>query len=262
MKTGLCVNMFQNNADCTGFGVFEYATKAGFDYFEAPAAQLLALPNQDLDREIAHVRSSGLSCLAMNNLFQAQIRLTGAHIDKTLIDDYIDRAIDLGRRLGAGIFVFGSAGARNVPMGFPREKAWEQLVGMLQRFGAKAGKAGVTVVVEHINRLESNIVNTFAEGIRLVRDVDLDSVQGFVDYFHLGLGNETLEAVEENFGMIRHCHFANLLNRTLPIPTRHEEGVNDFLALLRRLDYRYGVSVEGYSSLPETEIAEARAYLK
>ena len=258
MKIGICASMTPTAPDGTGMESLPLVRRAEFEYVEAPAAQLLALPDGERDAMVKKIRESGVPCLCLNNLFQPGIRLTGPNVDAAAVDAYIDRAVDLGKRLGVETMVFGSSGARNVPMGFPREKAWEQLLDMLSRLAPKAAKIGVTVVIEHLNHLESNIVDFFGEGLRLVREAKQPNVCAFVDYYHLALGNESLALVEENFDVIRHAHFANVLGRTIPTRDLHEEGVVAFLALLKRKGYKYKVSVEGYGKdLPALFFAAA-----
>lgn len=262
MKIGMCVNMFQSPADSTGLGVLDYVKKAGFDYVEAPAAQLMALTDAELDNAVERIKAAGLPCLSFNNLFGAAVPTTGPKADDARIDDYIDRVCALAARLGAETFVFGSTASRNVPMGFPFEQAWRQLVNMLRRLGPKAEKAGVTVAIEHVNRLEGNIVAAFREGVRLMREVGHPAVRVLVDSFHLGLGNECMDYVELNFNELRHAHFSNILARSLAIESRHEQGGLDYLAMLRHRGYQFKLSCEGYSNDPEKEIPEAAAFLR
>lgn len=261
MRIGICVNMFQSPEDSTGLGVLPLVKKAGFDYFEAPMAQLLALPADELERQVDAILGSGVPCEVVNNFFQASVRLTGPDVDDGAVDAYIDRAVALAARLGVKIFVFGSAGARNVPMGYSMGAAREQAKAMLRRLGPKAAAVGATVIIEHINRLEGNLIATFQDGINMVGELNLPSVGGFVDYFHLGLGNETLEYLDQKFDAIVHSHFANLLQRSLPVPHRHEPGVVAFLDLMKRKNYGHRVSCEGFSPDPVREIPAAAEFL-
>ncbi|MDR2391004.1 MAG: sugar phosphate isomerase/epimerase [Planctomycetota bacterium] len=246
MELGFCSNMLAWPGDTTGLSCLEQIRDAGFDYVEAPAAQLLALQPDELKAMEKRILSSGLPCRAFNNLFQPGIRLTGGSVDNRKVDEYCDRAIALAVRLGVEIMVFGSAAARNVPFGFPLENAWEQLTGLLGRMGPKLEKHGVTLVIEHLNRLEGNIGDSFGAGLRLAEASGHPNIKGFVDFYHLDLGNENIAAVEENFSRIRHCHFSNVLNRSIPTPFRHEPRLTGFLDMLKRLNYSHRLSVEGF----------------
>lgn len=262
MRIGVCVNMFVSEKDPAGLGVLQHVKDAGFDYAELPAAQMLALPDGELEREVQRIKALGIATPSFNNLFQAGIRLTGPDVDDGLVDAYLDRALDLAKRLGVETLVFGSAAARNIPMGFPFAKAWEQAVGMLRRLGPKAEKIGATVVIEHMNKLEGNLGTSFRDCVKMMREVNLPSVRSLVDYFHIGLGNEGMEYVDENFDLICHAHFANVLGRTMPVEGRHEEGVLKYLALFKKKNYQFKLSVEGYSNDPAKEIVQAAEFLR
>jgi len=90
--------------------------------------------------------------------------------------------MDRAARVGAEIIVFGSAGAKNVPVGFPMNVAWRQIVDLLQHLGPLAAERGLTIAIEPINRQEANIVTLAAEGLRLAREVNHPRVQLLVDY--------------------------------------------------------------------------------
>jgi Sugar phosphate isomerases/epimerases len=262
MRIGVCVSMFQSDKDFTGLGVLPIVVKAGFDYVEVPSAQLLALGPDELERAVESIQSCGLPALAFNNLFQAGVRLTGPEVDDAKVDAYLDRLLELATRLGIETFIFGSGGARNVPMGFPYEKAWKQVADMLRRLGPRAEKIGVTVVFEHMNRLEGNFGTAFMDGVKMAKEVNLPSVRCLVDSFHLGLGKEPLQDVDDNFDLIRHIHFSNVLERSVATEGRHEQDGLEFLALVKKKNYQHKLSVEGRSANPEKELPEAAAFLR
>ncbi len=168
-------------------------------------------------------------------------------IERVRKSRYIDEVFTLMAGLGVKTAVFGSSHARNVPMGFPMEKAWSQLEDLLKRLGDRAARDGITVVIEHINRLESNIIETFEEGVLMCSRVDHPNVRCLADYYHIALGRESTRPVMEKIGLVKHAHFANVLERSIPTNDRHEaEGVR-FLEELKNSGYGGRMSVEGYA---------------
>lgn len=262
MKIGICINMNASEDDGIGLESLETVKNAGFDYVEAPAAQLLALEPKALKKAVISLKDCDLPVLAMNNLFQAGIRLTGPDADKKRIDDYIDRVVELASELGVETMVFGSSEARNVPMHFSTDEAWDQLLGMLSRLGDKASAIGATVVIEHLNHLESNIVDWFREGVRLVNELEHTAVRCLVDLYHLVLGNEPLDLVRKHIGLVHHVHFANVLWRTIPTCDLHESHGMSFLDLLRDVDYQHKLSVEGYCKDLERVLPESLDFIQ
>jgi hydroxypyruvate isomerase len=118
------------------------------------------MPFENLKKKVI---GTGLPCLACNNFIPKSIHLTGLEYNEDLFKDYIARAVARAASLGARKIVFGSAGARNVPSDFPMEKARIKITERLCFIGDVAEKNNIQIEIEHLNRLESNIINTFSD---------------------------------------------------------------------------------------------------
>ena len=68
--------------------------------------------------------------------------------------------------------VWGSAGSRNVPGGFERDKAWQQIQSFLHVAGDIAQQNNLIIAIEPLRKQESNIINTAEQALQLVRDLD------------------------------------------------------------------------------------------
>ncbi|MDR1520756.1 MAG: hypothetical protein LBU23_11560, partial [Planctomycetota bacterium] len=68
--------------------------------------------------------------------------------------------------------------------------------------------------------------------------------------------------MRENISLVKHAHIANLVGRTIPTPTRHEDGLVDFLKTLKTAGYAGGVSVECYSQDILAEAGPCRAFMQ
>ena len=69
--------------------------------------------------------------------------------------------------IGAKVVVFGSGKARLVPDDFARADAEAQLVDFLQLVAEETAEHDLTLAIEPLNRRESNILNSVAEGVVL-----------------------------------------------------------------------------------------------
>ena len=124
MKIGVCINMnplSSRSPEYTGIEHIDLYRQAGFDYLELPCAALMGRPEKERRQLEEKALSFGIPCRAVNTLFPATLRVTGADVDRTAVDAYIDDVCAMAARLGAAYIVFGSGGARNVPMGFPKD---------------------------------------------------------------------------------------------------------------------------------------------
>ena len=247
MEIGVCINMNASSSDPSGVEHIELYRDAGFDYLELPGGALVLQPPDKRRRLEKMIAASGMPCHAVSTLIHPSVRVTGENVDRTAVDGYVDELFTIMSGLGVKTAVFGSAFARNVPMRFPMEKAWSQLEDLLRRLGDRAARAGMIVVIEHINRLEGNIIETFEEGVLMCSRVDHPNVRCLADYYHLALGRESTRLMAEKIDLVRHAHFANVLARSIPTNDRHErEGVR-FLEELKKAGYGGRVSVEGYA---------------
>ena len=247
MELGICIHMNATPDEPSGVEQIPLYEEVGFDYLEVPASFLIVRPPDVRRRLEKALLASKLPCRSICNMFHPSIRLTGDNVDKDALDKYIEEAFSLASRLGVKNFVLGSGPARNIPTHFPLEKGWEQMVELFRRLGDRAAKDDVTIVIEHLNRLESNVIDSFEAGVAMCNQVAHPNIRCLVDYYHLALGREPLELMTANIGLIKHAHFANVLERSNPFDDRFEAGGLRYLTALKEAGYTGRLSVEGFS---------------
>ncbi|HSB04133.1 MAG TPA: sugar phosphate isomerase/epimerase family protein, partial [Thermodesulfobacteriota bacterium] len=216
--------------------------ESGFDYVELPLAQMMDLNDEEFFSLKERVDLSGLKCEVCNNFFPVHIRLTGNAVDYGKIEEYLDKALGRAAQLGVKVIVFGSPKSKNVPEGYPMDKAWSQLVELLRTIDPLGRAKGITIVIEPLCKLESNIINTAAEGFQLSRAVDRENIKLLVDYYHLVMEKEDPDIILSAGSYIKHVHFANPAGRGYPVET--EDGYFRFVNLLKRIGYEGRMSVE------------------
>ncbi len=260
VRFGYCVNMLSlPGGDESGREFLPLMARLGVDYVELPLAQMMAYDANDFERLfVAPLETFGLACHCCNNFLPAFLRLTGPEADPAAALAYAETAITRARRLGATKIVFGSAGARNYPAGFPREEATAQLAALLRALEPIAVAAGITLVLEHLNKLESNLLNSLHEGVRLMQSVNLPHVRVLLDNYHLTLNGGSLDELREAGGALRHIHLARTLGRGLPC-AGDEVDWRALFGMLREIGYNGDCSLEAYAPVEgrEERIREA-----
>lgn len=260
MRYGCCGCMVTKEPDTTGVDVIEELEKIGYDYIELSLAHLMDLSQSEFLRLKNRVDNSSIRCEVCHNFFPPSIRLTGDEAEMDRAMEYVQKALIRASRLGVEVIVFGSSGAKNVPEGFSRDKAWGQVVDLLRNIDPVAGKHGVTVVIEPINKCESNIVNTVEEGLELSKQVDRENIKLLVDYYHLMLEREAPDIILRAGRHIRHIHFAKVEGRVYP--TENEEGYLQFFKKLKKVQYEGRLSIEAYSADFKKDAARSLSLLK
>jgi sugar phosphate isomerase/epimerase len=255
MKLGCCLNMLGSSAEPIGRSYIEAVHRAGYDYVELPLAQVMELDRQEFDGLLAQLGESGICCRACNNFFPASVRLTGEDVCPEKVKDYIKKAVERAFRLGAGVIVFGSSGAKNVPEGFDHRRAWEQISDVLRWADACTGAAGIRIAIEPLNRKESNIILSLTEGEELRRMAGVPSVRLLVDYYHFSMEKEEMGTLLRWMPQIAHVHFAEPEGRSFPELEKEDYAV--FFGTLRDGGYDGLVSVEAYAREPERALRRA-----
>jgi sugar phosphate isomerase/epimerase len=230
---------------CTSIDNAPAARAAGWDYVEEGVQALLqGLTADEQWQGLAKAKASALPAPAANLLVPASLKITGPDADLDgKLRPYLERVTRRANQVGMQILVFGSGGARNVPDGFDRDRAKQQIIDFARVAAELAGREGVTIVAEPLNRGECNVINSVAEAMEYVRAVDHPNFRCLVDSYHLWLEDEPLENVAAAMPWIAHVHVADKDGRVAP----GESGSADYRPLfgvLRRGGYRGRISVE------------------
>lgn len=255
MKLGCCLNMLGDSAEPIGRAYIGAAKEAGYDYVELPLAQIMDLDEKEFDGLLAQLLESGIPCETCNNFFPAAVRLTGEDVQPEKVKEYIRKAVGRASRLGAKKIVFGSSGAKNVPEGFSHEKAWEQIAEALRWADVYTSVAGIEIVIEPLNRKESNIILNLTEAEELRRISKAFSVRLLVDYYHFAMEKEETEVLRKLVPRIAHVHFAEPESRSFP--KQQKETYKAFFRILLDGGYDGRVSVEAFTQNPEQALKEA-----
>lgn len=257
MKLGCCVNMFSSGSDPIGRKYLPTLSRLGYDFVELPLAQVMDLKNEEFAGLTEELRELSLPCACCNNFFPAFLRITGDKAAPSgVLDAYLEKALYRTAVLGADKVIFGSSGAKNIPEGFPYDKAYEQLIGVLRRVAAIAEPLGIMVGLEPLNNLEGNLIRNLEESARLMKDVSSPQIRLMVDYYHFSMEKEKLETLGRWMDQIIHVHIASPGGRTFP---RREDM--KFLTALEKGGYKGGVSIEAYSGHPQYDLAAVKKFL-
>jgi sugar phosphate isomerase/epimerase len=216
----------------------------GADFLEESVQGFLQglIPDADWHGADA-ARSAGFPILAANMLVPAELKVVGPAVDFPKLEKYMATVAARARVAGLKILVFGSGGARNIPDGFDRAQAEQQIIEFSKMAAEACQKNGVTLALEPLNRKECNIINTITESAKFVKSVNHRAFRCLLDTYHFWLENEPLEAIAPVLPSIAHVHVADKDGRVAP----GESGTSDYrpiFHILKRAGYNGAVSVE------------------
>jgi D-psicose/D-tagatose/L-ribulose 3-epimerase len=238
------------------------AAKFGFDYIEPSAAEIATMSEDDFRQYVDKVLASAIRCDSFNGLIRRpDLKVVGDNVPTSALQEYLELCLARCRRLGASVVVWGSAGSRNVPEGFSRKHATEQIADFLRMAGDIGHRYDLLVAIEPLRHQEGNILNTGAEALEMVRMVKHPNVRMIIDYYHLREESEDPRIVETARREIVHIHFANPHGRVWPHDLSEDDHYAAFFGYLKKSGYSGGISIEGRGS-PENDGAASLAFFR
>ncbi|MCX7047517.1 MAG: sugar phosphate isomerase/epimerase [Candidatus Sumerlaeota bacterium] len=176
MKFALCNEMFENR---TIAQICPIAAKLGYQGLELAPYTLAATAKDVTAAQRAEIRKaiqdSGLQTVGLHWLLA---KTTGYHIT-TLNDavfkqtkDYFNVLIDLCHDLNGSVMVIGSPKQRSLADGQTYQGAWKRSVELFRGACDKAKAAGITLCIEPLAKIETDFINTVAEGVKMMREIN------------------------------------------------------------------------------------------
>lgn len=258
MKLGVCLD-WRNHA------ALRAAKEAGAEYAELVLNSFEHVDPKEVAEGKAFLEELGLPVLSFNGMFPwSGLRVTGKDVNPAQIDAYLEDVLAASDVFGAPYVVFGSSGARHIEEGDTIGGAQSALLRLFRNHVIPAfEKHDRICLIEPLT--EDNLVHTVADGEMYVRILNHPRVRVLADFYHTSLlGEDVQEYV--GFGRdILHCHIASpSCGRHVPLPgDGDEEKYREAFAILRKIGYRGGVSLEGgYGPDMAGEMKDSLAYLR
>lgn len=234
---------------------FEQALAWGFDGIELRSAGDLQfkarLP------ELRHAHQAGVvmptACVDMTHFI-------GAFDDELRKDAVVQLKSQLSVMAeigGRGVMTpasYGMFSKRLPPFTPPRtdEKDTAVLVEAFTALGEHAAAEGVEIYLEPLNRYEDHMVNSLADGVRLLKLVGLDSVRLAPDTYHMNIEeSDPAAALQEAAAFIGHVQ-ASDSNRLEPGAGNIDWAL--FGATLKSIGYQGTVALESRLSGPAPDV--------
>lgn len=160
------------------------------------------------------------------------------------------------------VVVIPASAGRTSPIGQPdSDKAWKEAVkrewdfavASVRKAAAYAEEKGVLLAIEPINRYESFLVNSAAQGLRFVQEVNSPAVRLHLDAFHMNIEEkDPVEAIRKAGGLLVNMHISD--SQRGPVG----QGHTDFAAIMKALneiDYQGPLTMEPLPPVPNALLA-------
>jgi len=128
----------------------------------------------------------------------------------------------------------------------PTKRGWDNSVAVIAETAELAKSCGVDLVLEVVNRFETNLLNTTAQGLKFIQDTGSDHVLLHLDTFHMNIEEANpAAAIRLAGGKLGYFHIGESNRGFLG------DGVIDFDLMfdaLLDIDYRRDIVFESFST--------------
>jgi sugar phosphate isomerase/epimerase len=194
-------------------------------------------------------------CSMQSILYGKNERLFGNEEERTILKQYLIKAIDFASAINCKNLVFGSPKNRIIN----DISEYKIAMDFFKEIGDYAFSKGTTISIEANPIIYgTNFINTTAEAVKLVNDVDSDGFKINVDLGTIIENNDDLRLIDDNIKYINHIHISE--PNLLPIERRN---INEELKkILLKNKYDRYISIEMKSGISMDEIKSIMQYVK
>jgi sugar phosphate isomerase/epimerase len=245
---------------CTGIENAHIAQSAGFDFIECTVTSLVdSGSDNDFQEKLKRLQDASIPVEACNVFLPGDIKVVGEAVNYDQIKDYLETALSRVKQIGSDVVVFGSGRARMLPEDFSREKGKEQILHFLNLAADVAEPLGITIVIEPLNRKESNMINSVPEAAEYAIKINRQPIQVLADFYHMDEEDEALDHIVELREYVKHIHVADTGRKA---PGTGNYPYARFSDCVKRANYNGRISIECKWDNFEKEAAHSREFLQ
>ncbi len=162
--------------------------------------------------------------------------------------DYIEQCFDICEAVGGKFLagpMYSAVGKARLVSAEQRKREWDLAVKNLGKVCESAGKRGLHIALEALNRFETDLINTSKDLVRLVGDINHPAARIMVDSFHMTIEEQNLaEAVKLVGDKLIHVQVSE---NHRGIPGTGQTRWNDLREGLEAVGYEGIVSIESFT---------------
>ncbi|MEE0410095.1 MAG: sugar phosphate isomerase/epimerase, partial [Clostridia bacterium] len=188
-KLGIFMNFWEKNWAADHKKYIKKASDIGFDVLEFQAQPLLEMSNDHMKDLAKYAEECGIELtysLGLDRNYDVssldeKVRLGGV--------DYLQRIVERIGFMGGTLLSGVSYAGWGVPDNFLDDKRpyWDQSIKSMREIIKTAEDNGVTYCVEAVNRFETCLINTAAEALAYVAEIDSPNIGVLLDTYHMNI---------------------------------------------------------------------------
>jgi len=218
------------------------AAVMGFDLIEIPVFDPAAI---DVPAVRDALRETGLDATLCSIMTAERDIISDDPAARETAKRYIRDTALLGEKIEAELL----CGPLYAPVGKlvgrgRTQQEWDRAVVGLREVGRFADDHGICLCLEPLNRFETYMINTAADVIRLVDEIDCASVRVHLDTFHMSIEEKSSANAIRAAGLrLRHMHFCE---NDRGAPGTGQVHWDDVFSALREIGYDHTGVIESF----------------
>ena len=138
--------------------------------------------------------------------------------------EFVRKIIDFGAPFRAPAIIGSMQGRWGGAL--DRDAVLALLADAMNDLGGYAAEQGVPLIYEHLNRYETNLINTVAEGVEFLKSLSTTNVKLLADLFHMNIEERNLaQAIRGAEGFIGHVHYVDSNRRAAGLGHMNHEPI-------------------------------------
>lgn len=252
MKFGMNMLLWTSHVTSEHYSLLGDLKQWGYDGVELPMFDLNVDHFTEVGREL---KNQGLEATAVTVCSEEANPISADATVRQAGLEHLKRVIDCCAAAGADRVCGPMHSALGHFSGSGRtDDEWSRAKDVLGQAGEYAAEAGVTLVVEYLNRFECYFLNCAADAAQFCREVNHPNVRTMYDTFHANIEEKSItQAVKACADQMVHVHISEN-DRSTP----GEGGVNwdETFSALREVEYDGWLMIEAFGlALPELAAA-------
>ena len=246
MKFAICNEIFQG---WTLEDTFSFVAKTGYDALEiAPFTLAKSVTDIPASRRAEIRELAKRNDIDVSGIHWVLVQTEGLHLTspdaatRKRTADYFSALVDFCADIGGRFIVVGSPKQRNLEPGVSREQGWEWATAIFREPVMRAEQRGVTICFEPLAPSETNFINTAADGVVFVRQLNTPHFKIILDVKAMSSENQPIpQIIKESWPYFGYFH-AN--DKNLKGPGFGDIDFKPIAAALKQVGYGGYVSVE------------------
>lgn len=172
----------------------------GYDAVEIPVEDPGLIDIKNVKKALAEFELHPVICGAFGATRDLTHSQTSYH---TTSFKYISACFDICNGLGADFLcgpMYSAVGKARLLSPEEKKMEWDRAVLNLQKVCAIAQNTGLKLAIEPLNRFETDLINTAADVMRLINDINHPAANVMLDGFHMNIEEPDLEQAIKTVG--------------------------------------------------------------